>query len=400
MICACAVRIVCVVLLASGSLGAQNIAPAVRPPKGDLPPVLKQTTSAIAKAFSGPLHLVVGSVASGGGLAGGLGIDIDPPAPWAAKIKGLYSIQQYWVVESVLRFEGRRAMVEAYGRLRDLPQLAFYGLGTASDLDQRTNFDMREDQAGVDASFRVAPWVTVSGRAEQSWIDVNAGRAKNQLSIEQVFSDQAAPGLMQQPRFGRYEGALEFGIPASVGEGLFQGLKTRASHARWVDQELDRFSFTRVELEAQQRFAVFMPKHRLTLHAWISTSAADAGQAVPFYLQRTLGGRGQLRSVHEEFLGSDGTGASLRGYDTYRFRGQHLLLMQAEYRIPIWTLLDATVFYDAGKVTAERSQLDLSGLRQNYGVSLSAMRGIATAARVDFGFGGEGVQLLVSISTK
>ena len=291
-------------------------------------------------------------------------------------------------------------MVEAYGRLRDLPQIAFYGLGTASDLDQRTKFDMREDQAGVDASFRVAPWVTVSGRAEQSWIDVNAGRAKNQLSIEQVFSDQAAPGLMQQPRFGRYEGALEFGIPASVGEGLFQGLKTRASHARWVDQELDRFSFTRVELEAQQRFAVFMPKHRLTLHAWISTSAADAGHAVPFYLQRTLGGRGQLRSVHEEFLGSDGTGASLRGYDTYRFRGQHLLLMQAEYRIPIWTLLDATVFYDAGKVTAERSQLDLSGLRQNYGVSLSAMRGIATAARVDVGFGGEGVQLLVSISTK
>ncbi len=188
MICACAVRIVCVVLLASGSLGAQNVAPAVRPPKGDLPPVLKQTTRALGKVFSGPLHLMVGGVASGGGLAGGLGINLNPPAPWDVKIKGLYSIRDYWVVESFARYQGRRAMVEVYGRLRDLPQVAFYGLGATSDLDQRTNFAMREDQAGVDGSFRVAPWVTLTGRAEQLWIDVSAGRANNQLSIEQVFN--------------------------------------------------------------------------------------------------------------------------------------------------------------------------------------------------------------------
>ncbi|MEQ1691182.1 MAG: BamA/TamA family outer membrane protein [Gemmatimonas sp.] len=386
-------------ILGTDSLAGQESAP-VRPPTGELPPALKQTTRVLRTAFSSPLHLLVDGVASGSGLAGGLGIDIGAPAPWTAKVKGLYSIREYWMLESFARFDGRRVMVEAYARARGLPQVAFYGLGPASALTSRTNFDMRENLVGADASYRVAPWVTMSGRVEQLWIDLNAGRATNLPSIEQVFNDQDAPGLTQQPRFGRYEGALEFEVPASVGEGFLQGLRTRASYARWVDHELGRFSFTRVELEAKQRFAVFRPKHRLTLHAWASTSAADAGQAVPFYLQRTLGGRGQLRSVHEEYLGSDGTRASLRGYDTFRFRGPHLVLLQAEYRIPIWTLLDATVFYDAGKVAAQRSQLNLSNLRQNYGVSVSAMRGIVTAARIDIGLGGEGVQLLFSISTK
>ncbi len=400
MNCVFAVRMLALVILVVLPLGAQDTPAGARPTQGAVPPVVKNTSRALGALFSGPVHLMVGGVAAGGGLAGGLGIDIATPEPWVAKIKALYSIREYWVVETSARYAGRRAMVEGYGRARDLPQVAFYGLGAASDVDDRTNFAMREDLVGLNASFRLAPWVTVGGRAEQLWVDVNAGRAKNRRSIEQVFDEQDAPGLTQQPRFGRYQGSLELGIPASVGEAFFQGLKTRATYSRWVDHELDRFSFTRVDFEAQQRFAVLRPKHRLTLHALVSTSVADAGQEVPFYLQRTLGGRAQLRSVHEDLLGSDGTSATLRGYDAFRFRGRHLLLMQAEYRIPIWTFFDATVFYEAGKVTDQRAQLDVSNLKRNYGFSVSAMRGALTAARVDIGFGGDGLQFLFTIGSK
>jgi hypothetical protein len=387
-------------LLVAPDTMAQDSASSVRPPKGDLPPALKRTTRLLGRTFSGPVHLVVDGVASGGGIAGGVGVNVPTRAPWQTRLKGLYSVREYWVLEGFARYEGRRASAEAYGRARDMPQVAFYGLGNESDVNDRSNFAMREDIAGVHASYRVAPWLTMRGRAEQAWTDVGPGRATGRPSIEQLFTDSVAPGQRTASRFGRYESAVELTVPASVGESIFQGLRTRTSYARWVDHARDQYSFSRIEVEAQQRLAVGIPRHRLTLHGWLSTTTADDGHHVPFYLQRTLGGRGQLRTVHEEFLGTDGSSGSLRGYDTFRFRGAHLVLLQAEYRIPIWTIFDATVFYDAGKATSKRADLDLAQLRRNYGVSASIMRGISTAARIDVGISDEGVRWLVSVSAR
>jgi len=60
--------------------------------------------------------------------------------------------------------------------------------------------------------------------------------------------------------------------------------------------------------------------------------------------------------------------------------------------------IDATVFADAGKVTPTRDELDLNDLRKDVGFSLSVMKGWATAARVDVGFGsGEGTRVFVSL---
>ena len=114
----------------------------------------------------------------------------------------------------------------------------------------------------------------------------------------------------------------------------------------------------------------------------------SAGNEVPFYYQRTLGGHSHLRSPYEELIGSDGSRGTLRGFSDYRFRDRNLVLLQAEYRIPLWGPVDATVFADAGKVTSRRADLDLNDLKRNYGLSLSVMRGPTTALRFEAGFGG------------
>jgi hypothetical protein len=109
---------------------------------------------------------------------------------------------------------------------------------------------------------------------------------------------------------------------------------------------------------------------------------------VPFFLQQTLGGRSNLRSVDEGLVGTDGSPATLRGFANLRFRDNHLLLLQAEYRWDVWRLLDATVFVDAGKAVPRPSDLNFSKLKTDYGFSLSVMRGAGTVARIDVGFGG------------
>src|SRR6185312_5057631 len=100
--------------------------------------------------------------------------------------------------------------------------------------------------------------------------------------------------------------------------------------------------FRRLEAEARHQFHGLKPNQRLTLHGLIGITNRDA--AVPYYLEYTLGGN-SLGAFRPETIGTDGTRATLRGFDNYRFRDRDLLLMQVEYRVPLRKYLDATVFF-------------------------------------------------------
>jgi outer membrane protein assembly factor BamA len=92
----------------------------------------------------------------------------------------------------------------------------------------------------------------------------------------------------------------------------------------------------------------------------------------------------------------DGTRASLRGFRNYRFRDRDLVLMQAEYRIPVHRHVHTTVFVDSGQVAPRTSQL-FNDLRTTTGFSLGYVHKGRTLGRMDVGFGGgEGVQLFWS----
>ena len=64
--------------------------------------------------------------------------------------------------------------------------------------------------------------------------------------------------------------------------------------------------------------------------------------AIPFYMQPSLGGS-----------------EDLRGYRPFRFRGDNLLAMNAEYRWEVFSGLDMAVFADAGKVFTRKSDFSL-----------------------------------------
>jgi hypothetical protein len=236
----------------------------------------------------------------------------------------------------------------------------------------------------------------LGGRVETLWPDVGRGRSAHHPPLDTRFGEDEAPGLSVQPRFERYQALAEFQAPAGAAHALNQGGRYRLAYAIFSDQQLNRFTFSRIDLEAQHRFALFGPHRRLTLHAWVATTDTGAGHEVPFFLLPTLGGSGQLDSVSEDLIGSDGARGTLRAFQSFRFRDRHLLLLQAEYRVPVWGPLDATVFLDAGKVTSRLTDLGLSGLEHNYGFSISVMKGPATIARTDIGFGREGAKLSVS----
>jgi hypothetical protein len=369
----------------------------VSAPEPATKPEEKSLFGKLSNIANSPLHPILQGVVAGGGLGAGLQYDFPDRRGWETSAQTVVTIRRYWSAELDTAYRGGYGRVGAYARIREMSQLSYFGPGIQSEVSDRTNFLLRDPVVGAVASARLADWISTGVRVEELWPDVGSGVSAQHPTVEDRFAEVDAPGLSAQPRFGRYQGFVDLQAPASVGQNLNQGGRYRIAYALFNDQQFDRFSFSRLDVEARHKFAVFGPHRRLTLHGWVAATDTRSGNSVPFYMQPSLGGTGQLRSVGEDLIGSDGSRGTLRGFDNFRFRDLNLMLLQADYRVPVWGPFDASVFVDAGKVAPRRADLNLSGLKHDYGFSISVMRGPNTVARTDFGFGsGEGAKIIVS----
>src|SRR5688572_25166017 len=108
-----------------------------------------------------------------------------------------------------------------------------------------------------------------------------------------------------------------------------------------------------------------------------STTDADAGNEVPFFLMPDLGGS-----------------AELRGFSNYRFRDRHSILATAEYRWYAQEYVEMAIFYDAGKTVPRRGDLDFSGLKSDVGIGLRFHTPRATVLRFEAARSTEGLRLI------
>jgi hypothetical protein len=122
-------------------------------------------------------------------------------------------------------------------------------------------------------------------------------------------------------------------------------------------------------------------------------SVSDAGSrnAVPFYLQETIGGS----DIDNQ--------PSLRAFRDYRFRGPDLMTVQAEYDRKmceacepckpglirtVCSHLGLLLAYDAGKVAFRKSDLDFSNMHQSFGGGISIYLGKDVIFRMAVALGG------------
>lgn len=115
----------------------------------------------------------------------------------------------------------------------------------------------------------------------------------------------------------------------------------------------------------------------ISLRALIVGSVANAGSAVPFYFQPTLGG-------------SDINGEqSLASYTDYRFRAPNLLLMRATFEHSVYWVFGVISMVDVAKVTANRDDIDLNHLRHTYAGGFTVRAGNIPQVRLMFAWGGK-----------
>ena len=258
------------------------------------------------------------------------------------------------------------------GQYYEHPQEDFFGLGPESVKTARSNYLLEATEANAELRWRPAKWIDLAGGMSFISPRVGEGTDSRYPSTDLLFDSSTIPGFQAQPDFlrGDASAAVDWrDNPLHPHAGGRYGVQV----SNFRDQDLDAFSFRRVEVDVQQY--VPLPNRYRTLAfraAGVFTDAA-AGNEVPFYYQPTLGGAQELR-----------------GFREFRFRDQNSLLLTAEYRWEAWWALDGALFVDAGKVAAHRRDLTLHDLDVSYGIGFRIHSNNAFVARLDLARSREG----------
>lgn len=358
---------------------AQAQAEKARQVRPYVPGKIEQYLNRVQERLIGGLrfHPYFQSAYSGGGFTLGAGYRA-PLSPYnTIDFRGSYSIKDYKRLESEFvapRLFKRQAHLSVLGGWREATQVGYYGLGTSTDITDRANYGFKQfyGHATLGMRPRRTPFALQAGVEASRW-DQTPGSG-SAASIDNVYTPETLPGLGATVTYLHSHATVGIDTRANPGYAR-RGGSYSATFRDFSDID-DAYGFTQVDYEAIQHIPVLRETWVLSFRGAASTTGLKQDQQIPFFMLPAIGG-----------------GSTLRGYNSWRFRDRNSLLLQAEWRIIVNRYFDTAVFYDAGKVTAEASQLNLKDLRDDYGLGFRFHGPLSTPLRIDFAHGREGLAI-------
>lgn len=295
--------------------------------------------------------------------------------------KGGYSLRNFKLAQVAVSAPPlARGRVHIGGRARwqDAPELAVYALGRDSP---KVRADYAETMTEVSGQIRLTPVSFLrfeTGAAFQRFETGGADTARS--SVEELFTPAEMPGIgIDADYLHTFASAA---IDSRAGEGYSRsGSLLEATLHDYRQQNSGRYSFQRVDGTARQLIPILHGNWVIDLSVRASTTTADDGDQVPFFLMPYLGG-----------------GGDLRGFSSYRFRDRHSIIFTGEYRWYVQEFVDMAVFYDAGKVASRRSDLDFDGLKSDAGIGIRFHGPRTTLLRVEAAKSREGLRIIFAFS--
>jgi len=327
-------------------------------------------------------HPFFDSAYSGGGFTLGAGYAHHVSAYNELDLRGSYTILGYKRVEAEFtapRLFHRRGALSLLGGWREATQARFYGFGIDTAKSDRTNFNFRQPHGSAFLTL----WPTrrlwlLRGGVEVSQWSQRPGEG-DAPSVETVYTPETLPGLGTRTTYLHSEGTVGFDWRTSSGysrRGGFYGVTLQDN----IDKD-NQFGFNQINYEAIQHFPILREAWVISLRGLVQTSFAKDGQQIPFFLLPSVGG-----------------GSTLRGFSSHRFRDLNSLVLQAEWRIMANRFMELALFYDAGKVTARRSDLDFDRLKSDYGFGMRFHGPLSTPLRIELARSHEGAKFIFASS--
>ena len=282
----------------------------------------------------------------------------------------------YTAFDATATFPPKRSDLPVRGyvgtEVRDLKALNFFGLGPGSSSGDGATYRLEDRTITAGATASLSRALTVG--AHGGWLRADASPGTRQTPLNRRFDPAGVPGFGFETDYGLYGGHVELdlrdrGWPAA-------GVQARVDVQRFENRDGDPFDFDRVIADVHGYLPLGHRNRMLAVRFRTSHSTTKTGHQVPFYLMETLGGSG-----------------SLRGFREYRFRDTRNLLMNVEYRWEVWSYVDFSLFYDAGKVFADASNFDFTDLKSGYGFGVRAHAPGDFVVRIDIARSTEGIKL-------
>lgn len=262
------------------------------------------------------------------------------------------------------------------GYYRDTEEQLYFG-GNDGAEDDRVEYAFSRTRARTTATFPLPKHVSLVLDGEYKRMDVRNG---SDDYPEAVYGFGAADLLV---------GGASLVLDLSETGGLhaprrYQGTVFLLGYQYGHDVAGRDYAYHRLAAEVRQFIPVpFLPfDRRLALRARFEKTHPPDGFDVPFYEASTLGGA-----------------YSLRAYATNRFRDEGTLLLNAEYRWPVWDVLDGVLFFDAGQVFHRYKDVRLAAFHHNVGAGLRVYARDGIAGRLEVAYGPEGTRLIAQIGT-
>jgi hypothetical protein len=331
------------------------------------------------------LHLRFGGLPSGAGFA--LGLEYKRPdlrdGMMMFRASAAASTNLWHGLEAELGFPrvgGRFLDANLVARRVDATSIDYFGPGEDSDEGDRCDFRSEENSFEGTLTFKPARRHLKVGLTA-GYLLFNTGPGdEHGDEMERRFTPQQAPGVDHQTHYLKLGPFLDIDTRDKP-DDPHKGTHLRLQFDRFDDRRRGGYSFGRIGGSLEHYAPFFNEKRVIALRAATELSYADEGDAVPFYLQPTLGGS-----------------SDLRGYARHRFRDDNMFVASAEYRWEVFTLLDAALFADAGKVFHRDRDFSFDKMEIDGGFGFRIKTRDAVVFRVDTAFSREGYGLWFAFS--
>ena len=327
-------------------------------------------------------HPFLESAYKGGGFALGAGYMHHVSSYNLIDMRGSYSLRNYKRAEVEFiapRMFERRGSLSILGGAREATQVGFFGTGPDSVKDDRTNFGFQESYGSATMSFWPArKLLLLRGGVELAQWTEQSGEGTSP-SVDTIYTPAALPGVGSEITYLHTQGTVGLDWRPAAGYARRGGFYGVTFHD-YKDTD-EAFGFQQIDYEVVQHFPILRETWAISLRALAQTTFLKGDQEIPYFLLPSLGG-----------------GDNLRGYGSFRFRDRNSLLLQGEWRIMVNRYMDTAFFYDAGKVAALTEDLDLDGLRHDYGFGVRFHSPFSTPLRIDLARSTEGLVLVFGTS--
>ena len=319
---------------------------------------------------------------SGGGFTLGAGYLTHVSSYNFMDVRGSVTFSGYKRVESEFiapELFGRRGRLSVLGGWREATQVNFFGIGQTTKQEDLTNYGFTQPYLAANMEvFPTGQLLTVSGGVEVSQWRQGSGSGSSP-SVEQKYTAQTLPGLGAQPVYLHTQATVGLDSRPARGytrRGGFYGVTVHD----YTDKD-GAFGFNQVDYTAIQHIPLMREAWVLAFRAFAQTTYDKSGQTIPFFMMPSFSG-----------------GSDLRAYSSWRLRDLNSLLLQGEWRANVNRFLEMALFYDAGKVAAQRSDLDLHSMKSDFGLGFRFHGSLTTPLRIEVAKGNEGFVLNFSAS--